>query len=372
MKNHHTFDWKGFIRRVALIAIPVALQNLLTTTGTMVDTVMIAPLGETTVGAVGLCAQFASLMFSCYWGFVGGSILFFSQYWGALDYRGINRTYGTTMCFLLSVGVLFFLFGRCFPDTVMSIYTDKPALQEIGIDYLSVAAFAYPIQIVSVGMSTLLRSTERVKIPLLAAFSSVLSNILLNWIFIYGKCGLPAMGVRGAALATVCAAVVNLLFIVASCAVTKNPFLFRVKEHFTWHKGWFSEYLGKCYPILCNEMLYGIGLAVINLVLGRQSEDAIAAIAVFNTLAGFVIAFFSGFSSASSIIVGKHIGAGELEEALRCAKRLVYLCAACIFLVCAVLFSLHRPILSLMHLSGNAYSICVGILALYCVGAPGS
>lgn len=88
MKNHHTFDWKGFIRRVALIAIPVALQNLLTTTGTMVDTVMIAPLGETTVGAVGLCAQFASLMFSCYWGFVGGSILFFSQYWGALDYRG--------------------------------------------------------------------------------------------------------------------------------------------------------------------------------------------------------------------------------------------------------------------------------------------
>ena len=77
-----------------MIAIPVALQNLLTTTGSMVDTMMIAPLGETAVGAVGLCAQFSSLMFSGYWGFVGGGMLFFSQYWGAKDENGIDRSYG--------------------------------------------------------------------------------------------------------------------------------------------------------------------------------------------------------------------------------------------------------------------------------------
>ena len=84
MKNTESaFNFKAFIRAVAVIAVPVALQNLLTTTGSMIDTMMVAPLGETTVGALGLCAQFSSLMFSCYWGFVGGGMLFFAQYYGA-------------------------------------------------------------------------------------------------------------------------------------------------------------------------------------------------------------------------------------------------------------------------------------------------
>ena len=85
------FGWKAFIKMLAVIAAPVALQNLLTTTGSMVDTIMIVSLGETTVGAVGLCAQFTSLMFSCCWGFVGGSMLFFAQFFGAKDDDGINR-----------------------------------------------------------------------------------------------------------------------------------------------------------------------------------------------------------------------------------------------------------------------------------------
>ena len=83
------FDWGYFLKHIAIIAIPVALQNLLTTTGSMVDTIMLASIGEKAVGAVGLCAQFSSLMFSGYWGFIGGGMLFFAQYWGAKDHDGI-------------------------------------------------------------------------------------------------------------------------------------------------------------------------------------------------------------------------------------------------------------------------------------------
>ena len=99
------FDWRDFLRRVAVIAIPVALQNLLTTTGSMVDTMMIASLGQTQLGAVGLCAQFSSLMFSCYWGFIGGGMLFISQYWGAKDHDGINRAYGLTLSCMMTVAL---------------------------------------------------------------------------------------------------------------------------------------------------------------------------------------------------------------------------------------------------------------------------
>ena len=99
------FDWNYFIRHIAIIAVPVALQNLLTTTGSMVDTMMLASLGEQTVGAVGLCAQFSSLMFSGYWGFVGGGMLFFSQYWGAKNDDGITRSFGLTLSFMISLAI---------------------------------------------------------------------------------------------------------------------------------------------------------------------------------------------------------------------------------------------------------------------------
>ena len=125
------FDWHYFIKHVAIIAVPVALQNLLTTTGSMVDTMMLASLGEKTVGAVGLCAQFSSLMFAGYWGFVGGGMLFFSQYWGAGDEDGITRSYGLTLSFMLTVGFLFATLALMFPDVVMNIYTDKKEIQMI-------------------------------------------------------------------------------------------------------------------------------------------------------------------------------------------------------------------------------------------------
>ena len=106
MKTKH-FDWVTFLKKIAVLAIPVALQNLLTTTGSMVDTMMLATLGETTVGAIGLCAQFTSLFFSGYWGFIGGGTLFVSQYWGAKNDDGIRRAYGITMCLVVAVGIIF-------------------------------------------------------------------------------------------------------------------------------------------------------------------------------------------------------------------------------------------------------------------------
>lgn len=352
-----------------MIAIPVALQNLLTTTGSMVDTMMIAPLGETAVGAVGLCAQFSSLMFSGYWGFVGGGMLFFSQYWGAKDENGIDRSYGLTLVCMLSSASIFACLALFAPELVMQIYTDKASIQAIGVDYLQIVGFAYLLQVISMAMSALLRSTERVRIPLFAAVASVATNMSLNWVFIYGKLGMPALGVRGAALATVCGAAVNVLVIVVLSRAQGYPYLFHFTKHFRWSGAFVKAYFVKCFPILCNEILIGVGNMVINIVLGRQSEQAIAAIAVFRTLEGLVIGFFSGFSNAASVLVGKSVGAGELDTAYERAKRLVLLCGSSIFVLCLTLVAAHKPLLSVMSLSGESLEIGSGLLMIYCVAA---
>ncbi len=369
MKRDRSFDWKKFIEKVALIAIPVALQNLLTTTGSMVDTMMIASLGQIQVGAVGICAQFSSLMFSCYFGFVGGGMLFFSQFFGAGDDDGIHHSYGLTMTCLMTVGVVFGILAVFFPETIMRLYTDKTSIQQMGAGYLRIAGFAYPLMVCTMGMASLLRCTGQVRIPLFASVVSVLTNIVLNWVLIFGHLGMPALGVRGAAAATVIAQGAGVLVIVLLAERAGHPYLTAVRKHFRWKASFVRVYLRKCFPIIMNEALIGAGNLVISIVMGRQVEEAIAALAVFRTLEGLVIGFFAGFSNAASVLVGTEAGAGRIESAYDRGWRLVYLCQGFIGALCLVLIALHTPILTAMGMRGKSFSYAFGMLCIYAAAA---
>lgn len=359
------FPWGPFLKKLAAVAIPVALQNLLTTTASMVDTMMVAPLGELSVGALGLCAQFSSLLFSGYWGFVGGGMLFFAQYWGAKDDEGLERSYGMTLTCMMTVAAVFGCLAIFAPGLVMRVYTDKQSIRDIGVQYLRIVGFAYIMQVFSMAMSSLLRATDRVRIPMVASIASVGTNLFLNWVFIYGHLGAPAMGIRGAALATTCAAAVNVLAIYVMARTIRYTHLFHVRNHFRWDRAHLKQYFIKCFPIICNEVLIGVGNMVINVTLGRQPEEVIAAIAVFRTLEGLIIGFFAGFSNAASILVGTCVGAGQLETAYERGKRLVYLCSGFILAAGLCVLALHRPILTGMSLSGASFTAGLRFLSIY-------
>ncbi|MDO4458758.1 MAG: MATE family efflux transporter [Clostridia bacterium] len=363
------FDWKSFLKALAVIAIPVALQNLLTTTGSMIDTMMVSSLGELQVGALGMCAQFSSLMFSCYWGFSGGGALFFSQYWGAKDHKGIERSFGMVLVCMGVVALIFCGASTCTPQLIMKVYTDKVAIQQVGVEYLRIVGFAYPLQILSVALGTLLRSTERVKISLVSSIISVATNIVFNYLLIFGKFGFPQMGIRGAAAATVIAGLVNVGVTYLFCLVNKYNFVFHFRNHFRWDKLHTKEFFVKCAPVIANELGIGIGNMIINIVLGRQSEQFIAALAVFRTFEGLVISFFVGFSGAAAVLVGKPVGSGHLHEAFARAKRMVYICMGCTFTVCVSIFAMHTPLLHLMSLEGESFKICTMLILIYCVAA---
>ena len=360
---------RQLISLVAVIAIPVALQNLLTTTGTMIDTVMIASLGEKSVGAVGLCAQYANLMYAGYWGFVVGGMLFFSQFWGAGNYKAICCSYGMTVCFMMISCVVCGSFAVFRPDLVMKLYTDSREIREIGIRYLRIAGFSFPLQVLATAMAALLRSVERVRIPLIGGIAGVVTNCICNYILIFGKLGLPAMGVRGAAIGTVIANAMNVLVVVTLVKAHHMPFVLEIKEHFRWNKALFTEYLKKSFPILMNEVFIGIGNMMVAVVLGHQIEEAIAATAVLRTLEGIITGFFAGFSNAASVVVGKEVGAGNHEEAFSRAWRLIYLCMGMTLLVDACLLLLHDPILHAMGMSGESYRIATGMLIIFCLVA---
>lgn len=368
-KLKENFNWKEFIKQICVIAIPVALQNLLTTTGSMVDTMMISSLGQNELGAVGLCAQFSSLMFSGYWGFVGGGMLFISQFWGAKDNDGVNRAYGLTLTCMMIVATIFCGMAVLFPESVMQLYTDKADIQAIGVEYLRIVGFSYILMVFSMAMAVLLRCTERVRIPLYGSIVSVAMNIFFNWVLIFGNLGFPKMGVKGAALATLLAQCFNIAVIIILAKKNKHPFLFAFKAHFSGRKGLTSEYFKKCFPIIMNEVLIGVGNMMINIVMGRQTNDAIAALALFRTIEGLIIGFFAGFSNASSILVGKEVGAGNLETAYKRAWRIVYLCQGFIATVGVLLILLHSPILTLANLEGESFTIGTQFIVIFAIFA---
>ena len=218
-------------------------------------------------------------------------------------------------------------------------------------------------------MASLLRCTGKVRIPLWGSIAGVGTNIFLNWVLIFGHLGAPAMGVRGAAAATVIAQAVNCAVILIAARRSGHRYLLAVRRHFRWKRPFVAAYLKKCFPIICNEVLIGLGNMVINIVLGRQPEEAIAALAVLRTLEGLVIGFFAGFSNASSVLVGTEVGAGRLDVAYGRAWRLVYLCQGFIGLLGVTLIALHTPILTVMGMSGESFRLAFGMLAIYLAAA---
>ena len=166
VKNNKKVTWKEFARMLAVLAVPIAMQNLLATTASMVDTIMIGSEGEIAVAAVGVCAQIGSLLFSTYWGFVSCSLLFMSQYWGAKDPEGMNKAFGLAIICAGIFGIAFAVVTVAAPGWILGIYTDKVEIIALAKPYMRIVGWSYPLQVFAAIITALLKSTERVKVPL--------------------------------------------------------------------------------------------------------------------------------------------------------------------------------------------------------------
>lgn len=354
MKQDQNFEWRLFFKAVITIALPIALQNLLSTTASMVDTIMIGSEGELAVAAVGICSQITSLFFSCYFGFAGGALLFFAQYWGAKNIKGINRTFGISLLCMLLVSFAFGGVAVTNPAFLLRIYTDKQNIIQLGVPYIRIVGFSYPLTVLVLLLNFLLRSTERVRKPLICSIIGLTVNFCLNWILIYGRFGMPKMGPAGAAVGTLVSSIVNFSLLLIFVLRDQKTVRLRPQEMFYWGDGFIGIYLKKCLPIISNELFYGIGQMLINIVIGHQSETAIAAMAAFRVLEGFVFAFFGGLADASSVIVGKEIGAGNHMKGYHSMRGFAILCPAITFCICTVGLIFNKPLLGLFGLGAEA------------------
>jgi putative MATE family efflux protein len=341
--------WSDVVR----LALPISLQNLLTNSLGMVDTLMVSQLGDVALSGVGIGGQFSWLMGLFLFGLGSGSAVFISQYWGIKDIKQIKSTYGILLLNSLFVSLLFMSVGLIQPAFIVRLMNNEPAVLDVGVKYLKIAVFSYiPIGLNSV-FGTLLRSTEEVKLPILTSSITAVTNVILNYALIFGKFGLPEMGIEGAALATAITSWLSPLILLLFAVCTKNIMYVKITELFRF--GWanLKRFYKISLPVILNESLWGVGTFGYSMVFGQMAYENLAAIMIYKTVEGVAFIFFVGLCNACCVLVGKAIGAGYINEGFKTGVKFTVLMVSFSVIVGTGLILLRDPIINMFNYTGN-------------------
>lgn len=310
---------RNFTRTMLAIAIPVTLQNLLFSSLTFIDTLMIGSLGDLPLAAVGMAGKWAWFMGIVLFGCTSGAAVFIAQYFGAGDERGIQRTYGLMSLLCMGTAALFSLCALLFPARIVGAFTNDPAAIETGTVYLRIVALAFPFQAIRRSTGTLMQSTQEVVIPFLSAVVSVVTNIVLNALLIFGLCGFPALGVAGGAIATVIASAADALFIHVVGFIRKTALRMPVRNMFAIDRAFVLRYLKIGAPAFFNEGIWALSYLIYCAIYGHMSTEAYAAITVVKSIEDLTCVAIFGLGSSCAVMIGSFVGQGDMDGAKQCA-----------------------------------------------------
>lgn len=311
----------SFFASVCALAIPVALQSMLQASFSIVDQIMIGQLGSVSVAGVGLAGKFASIysVIVSAVGVVAGIMI--SQYLGQKNSREVRRSFYVNLLICVGLAGIFTLLCGGFPTQIMGLYTTDVPMKQAAASYLLIITATFlPIAGATL-LSTLLRCMEKAQLPLYASIASAVLNTGLNYVLIFGKLGLPAMGASGAAIATVISTWVNFLLMLAMLG--RNGAVLKTASDAAIGKFNLRQYLGMLLPILVCEFLWSLGENIYAAIYGHMGTEASAAMTLINPIQSLVIGALCGLSQAASVIIGKKLGSKEYEDAYRDSWRLI-------------------------------------------------
>lgn len=316
-------DWRGFYKTVIALVVPMALQNLINVGVTAADVIMLGAVGETALSGASLAGQVQYIMTLFLFGLTSGATVLTAQYWGKGDVRTIEKILGMTVKAAVIVTALFTVAALVIPDKLMLIFTSDPAVIAEGVKYLRIVAFTYVMIGVTQAYLYVMRSVERVVVATVVYLCSLLCNIVMNSIFIFGLFGLPAMGVSGAALGTLCARILEVVLTAGYARVFNKEIKLRPRYILHTDRELFRDFMKYALPVVANEIMWGMGTAANTAILGHLGSPAVAANSVAQVARQLATVVSFGMSSAAAIYIGKTIGEKKLEHAKAYAKRFI-------------------------------------------------
>ena len=297
------------------IAVPIALQNAVSSSLNMVSSLIVGQKGEVAVAAVGLTGQIFFLLNLLLFGIGSGAAMFTAQLWGKKDIREIRRVLALSLVLGLITASVFFAVSRFAPQFVLGIYSQDPAVIKAGSEYLSIFAYSFFFFAVTFAFALVLRSIGEVKAPVIVSISALTINALLTYGLVFGQFGLPELGLRGAAIALVIARALECLALVGYTYMTHSPAAATLRDFTSLSFSFVGRILKPVLPIIANEFLWSMGVTAYYVIYAHMGTDSLAAMNIVSTIDQMALVILFGLTSATAVIVGNRIGAGDVEEA---------------------------------------------------------
>ncbi len=365
-----TFKDKRFFLAILTLVIPITLQNLISSSLNMVDNLMIGRLGESSIAAVGLVNQYFFIFMLCLTGINAGAGIFMSQFWGKKDTSNIRKMLGLDMVLSLMVSFLFFITASIFPSQIMKIFTKDIEVISLGVKYIRIVSVTFVLTSITQAYSTTLRCIGIARLPMFGSLIGVLINAFLNWVFIFGHLGFPAMGVAGAAIATSIARIVEMVFIVI-CAYKSNSVIPRkIKNIIGFDRKFIRMYFKTSYSVIINELVWSIGLSVYSIIYAKIGIREVASMQIASTINNMFMVLSIGLASAAAIMIGNKIGAGEEKLAIDYAIKLGILAPIIGLITGIALFVASPAVVGLFKINKDTLNNTITVLRIMAFFAP--
>lgn len=361
---------KKFYKMVLFLALPIILQNLIASSVNMLDTLMIGRVGEVELAAVGIANQFYFIFSLFIMGISSGCAVFIAQLWGKRDKNNIQKVLGIGIISSVLITTVFNLVGVLFPEKIISIFNIDPQVIKIGASYLKIVCFSYIFTAISFNYAAALRSVENTVLPMLASFLGLVVNGVLNTVLIFGLLGFPAMGVRGAAIATIIARGSECALLVLYTYTSKNILAAKAKDLFNIKRELTKSVFVTMIPVLLNEACWGLGNLTYAVIYGRIGTQATASIQICTTIFNLFMIITFGLANVAVVVIGKEIGAGREKRGLLYARRL---CVVSLItgVILAVVLAITSPIvLTVFKVSEEVLRNSLRILYVYSALMP--
>ena len=361
---------KVFNRKLLSLTAPITLQNLMLALVAAGDALMLGKLSQDAMAAVSLATQIQFVQNMLIGSIMGGVGILGAQYWGKKDRKILGQIFGLSVRESLLISIAFFIGCRYYPKILMRIFASDPLLIELGAQYLEVAAWSYLITGISQSYLAIMRVTDHASRSAWISSGAVILNIILNAVFIFGLCGAPAMGVRGAAVATILARALELAWCVLS-TIDKSYIRLQIREVVTFRMALVKDFWHYTLPLLGAYLLWGIGFTAYTALMGHMGRDAAAANSIAAVVRDLICCLCNGLAGGIAILIGNELGAGNLERGKEYGIRAMVL-SLLIGTVSMVAILLTLPLISCwVTLTDQAYHYMIGmflILSVYMVG----
>ena len=308
---------KGFFTSLVAIAMPISLQALLQNLVNMLDTVMIGRIGSVEIAAVGLGNQIFFILNMILFGITSGGAVFIAQFWGRKDLGGIRKSLGLMTIIAVVVAIIFTVLGLFIPNQLISLYSPDPEVIQVGGTYLRYACLSYVPTAISFSITLAMRSTERVKLPLVCTSISLVTNIIANYFLIF----VAGLGVKGAAIATIISRIIELVILLVWSNSHNYEICGRFKELLNFNKSFVCKFIMIAFPVIINETFWGLGTSVYNGIFAHAGTNAFTAYNITGTISQLTWVFCMGFGNGIGVLIGKKIGEKKIDEAKAYASR---------------------------------------------------